>query len=123
MSFYNRWISCPSALYSASATFTFSRMLLAFLPGEVRASCNCMTCFPFQRTSASLHFRFGRRKTIVHRTICALPEATSAGGLTSTTDTSLFLTTYGTPLKSPYFTQKRYKIKYIYVFYATIYRM
>ncbi len=26
--------------------------------------------------------RFGRRKTIVHRTMCALPEAISAGGLT-----------------------------------------
>ena len=38
--------------------------------------------------------RFGRRKTIVHRTMCALPEAISAGGLTPTTDTSLFLTTY-----------------------------
>ena len=37
--------------------------------------------------------RFGRRKTIVHRTMCALPEAISAGGLTPTTDTSLFLTT------------------------------
>ena len=29
--------------------------------------------------------RFGRRKTIVHRTMCALPEAISAGGLTPTT--------------------------------------
>jgi len=38
--------------------------------------------------------RFGRRKTIVHRTMCALPEAISAGGLTPTTDISLFLTTY-----------------------------
>ena len=28
--------------------------------------------------------RFGRRKTIVHRTMCALPEAISAGGLSYT---------------------------------------
>ena len=40
------------------------------------------------RTSAST-LRSGRRKTIVHRTMCALPEAISDGRLPPTTDTSL----------------------------------
>ena len=46
------------------------------------------------RTSASLHSVSVGDKTIVHRTMCALPEAISAGEIDSTTDTSLFLTTY-----------------------------
>ena len=46
------------------------------------------------RTSAST-LRSGRRKTIVHRTMCALPEAISDGGLTPTTDTNLFPDTCG----------------------------
>ena len=35
--------------------------------------------------------RSGRRKTIVHRTMCAPPENISAGGLTPTADTKLTL--------------------------------
>ena len=44
-------------------------------------------------TSASA-LRSDRRKTIVHRTVCALPEAISDGGLTPTTDTNLLPATY-----------------------------
>ena len=39
------------------------------------------------------------------RTSAILPEAISAGGLTPTTDTSLFLTTYRTPLKNCFYIQ------------------
>ena len=39
------------------------------------------------------------------RTSAILPEAISAGGLTPTTDTSLFLTTYKTPLKNCFYIQ------------------
>ena len=57
------------------------------------ASHNFISYF-IQECLCKSTLRFGRRKTIVHRTMCALPEAISAGGLTPTTDTSLFLTTY-----------------------------
>ena len=57
------------------------------------------------------------------RTSVILPEAISDGGLAPTTDTSLFLTTYRTPLKKSLFYTKWYKIKYTYVFYATVYCM
>ena len=57
------------------------------------ASHNFISYF-IQECLGKSTLRFGRRKTIVHRTMCALPEAISAGGLTPTTDTSLFLTTY-----------------------------
>ena len=57
------------------------------------------------------------------RTSAILPEAISAGGLTPTTDTSLFLTTYRTPLKKSLFCAKQHKIKYICMFCATIYCM
>ena len=52
-----------------------------------------------------------------------LPEAISDGGLAPSTDTNLFLTTYRTPLKKSLFYTKWYKIKYTYVFYATVYCM
>ena len=45
------------------------------------------------RTSASA-LRSGRRKTIIHRTMCAPPEAVSDGGSAPTTDTDLLPTTY-----------------------------
>ena len=57
------------------------------------------------------------------RTSVILPEAISDGGLAPTTDTSLFLTTYRTPLKKFLFCAKQYKIKYIYMFFTTIYCM
>ena len=57
------------------------------------------------------------------RTSVILPVAISDGGLAPTTDTSLFLTTYRTPLKKSLFYTKWYKIKYTYVFYATVYCM
>ena len=47
------------------------------------------------RTSASLHsVSVGAKPLSTGQWFCALPEAISAGGLTPTTDTSLFLTTY-----------------------------
>ena len=52
-----------------------------------------------------------------------LPEAISDGGLAPSTDTNLFLTTYRTPLKKSLFYTKWYKIKYTYVFSATVYCM
>ena len=55
------------------------------------------------------------------RTSVILPEAISDGGLAPTTDTSLFLNTYRTLLKKSLFYTKWYKIKYTYVFYATVY--
>ncbi len=39
------------------------------------------------------------------RTSVILPEAISDGGLAPTTDTSLFLTTYRTPLKNCFYIQ------------------
>ena len=57
------------------------------------------------------------------RTSVILPEAISDGGLAPTTDTSLFLTTYRTPLKKSLFCAKQYKIKYTCMFCATIYCM
>ena len=57
------------------------------------------------------------------RTSVILPEAISDGGLAPTTDTSLFLTTYRTPLKKFLFCAKQYNIKYIYMFLTTIYCM
>ena len=65
----------------------------------MRHSCCEVRVMQLQWHTSTAHLckstlRFGRRKTIVHRTMCALPEAISAGGLTPATDTSLFLTTY-----------------------------
>ena len=57
------------------------------------------------------------------RTSVIPPEAISDGGLVPSTDTNLFLTTYRTPLKKSLFYTKWYKIKYTYVFYATVYCM
>ena len=57
------------------------------------------------------------------RTSVILPEAISDGGLAPTTDTSLFLTTYRTPLKKSLFCAKQHKIKYTCMFCATIYCM
>ena len=72
MSFYNHWISCPSA-FILFPPLTFSRM--------PRHSC----C---EVRVMQLH------DILLLRTSAILPEAISAGGLTPTTDTSLFLTTY-----------------------------
>mgnify|MGYP007100771233 CR=1 FL=1 len=57
------------------------------------------------------------------RTSVILPEAISDGGLAPTTDTSLFLTTYRTPLKKSLFCTKQHKIKYTCMFCTTIYCM
>ena len=57
------------------------------------------------------------------RTSVILPDAISDGGLVPSTDTNLFLTTNRTPLKKSLFYTKWYKIKYTYVFYATVYCM
>ena len=54
------------------------------------------------------------------RTSVILPEAISDGGLAPTTDTSLFLTTYRTPLKKSLFCAKQHKIKYTCMFCAII---
>ena len=88
---------------SLSLLSCYSRMPNTFLLRGVRHA--------IARHTSTAHLckstlRFGRRKTIVHRTMCALPEAISAGGLTPTTDTSLFLTTYRTPLKKSLFCAK-----------------
>ena len=47
------------------------------------------------------------------RTSVILPEAISDEGLAPTTDTSLFLTTYRTPLKKSFLRVNQYKIKYV----------
>ena len=105
-------------LYSASATYLFKNASAFLLRGARHAiAWHTSTAHLCKST-----LRFGRRKTIVHRTMCALPEAISAGGLTPTTDTSLFLTTYrgGSHLPTdiwfsiPYFLSNNISRSYLY---------